>query len=509
MARRLLLILALCLIHPGALRFADAQSKTTSTKKKAKKKKRARKKRAKKKRAKKKKAKKKKKLSKRKRARLLLKTGNAFFGEGDYLNAYRVYKEGYALLPSPVFLRSLAYSALQLYRHAEAQQYLAEYGRKYPRARDARRLRATSRSLETVVKTRITATSNPPGAKVYIDAEAAGSVGKTPFNGTIPPGDHILILKSPGYRPMIKKFGIKGGQAVNIPVDLEVTVKIDSDPRGASVHLGKKLSESVGTTPLEIGLKPGEYAVFLKQPGYLISSKKLLAGPKKVATWKGIMALGLRITSVPSGGEVTLDGRKVGTTPLKIAAREGSHTLKVVMPNYKDKVVSFKLSRGKSNDVNAKMEGGLFSMRTTPPGALVTVNGRSLGKTPLKNVTVPMGQHKVVVKHPGRRPWQSSLKFDDKKAVDAELSMGHKTWPLWLAGGVFAASLGAGIGTGAVALGRRDQYNADWCSDTGCSYGLHDTSTAMFITAGAAALFGTLYYILAVRPSEAVSHKKR
>ena len=67
-----------------------------------------------------------------------------------------------------------------MYQHEKARESLRTYLQKYPKRPDAKRIEELVNDLDAVVQTKITVTSTPPGADLYIDAEAAGKVATTP-----------------------------------------------------------------------------------------------------------------------------------------------------------------------------------------------------------------------------------------------------------------------------------------------------------------------------------------
>jgi len=89
----------------------------------------------------------------------------------------------------------------------------------------------------------LTVTTVPPSAQVAVDGK---SVGKSPYEGTVSFGTHMLEVKMDGYDTVVRPF--RGGDS---PLDLALLpssnwVDIKTEPEGATVTLGGRL---VGTTP--------------------------------------------------------------------------------------------------------------------------------------------------------------------------------------------------------------------------------------------------------------------
>ena len=109
--------------------------------------------------------------------RSVLTKGNQLFAAGEYKAAHDVFKTGYEKSQTPVFLRSMAFCLLKLYRHADAQALLQQYLAKFPKAQDLDKIKKTLGDLDVVVATTVRVRSTPSGADLYIDAEAATLYG--------------------------------------------------------------------------------------------------------------------------------------------------------------------------------------------------------------------------------------------------------------------------------------------------------------------------------------------
>lgn len=443
----------------------------------------------------------------------LLRKGNKLFATGDYPAAYEAFKKGYELRPSPVFLRSMAYSALKRYKHAEARKLMKLYQTKYPRAKDKGKMAEIATSLDVVIKTKISIKSTPPGADIYIDAEAAGKVGKTPYSGTIHPGKHTLILKKAGYYTTVKEFTIAPKEDLRMKEPLRVPLKISSTPPGATIHIGKRTAKSLGTTPFSGGIEPGKFTVYLKLKDYRTRRLALSAVGGRPASLSTEMFVGLRVASAPPGARVFLDGKLIkGVTPITLDARPGKRKLMIKMDGFKPMTRQVEVSPGLGSDMAFKLKGGLLSMRTSIKGASITVGPVKLGKTPVKEATVPLGKHVVNVSHPDRRSWSRALEFTPDRHVTAQLNMGHPMTPFWISAGVSAVGLIVGSVTGIMAMKHvADANEQGRCSpdgnklipslEGGCGFGLQHTSTTGFVTGSVAAGVALVYYLFWAKDS--------
>lgn len=446
----------------------------------------------------------------------LLRKGNRAFATGDYPAAYDAFRQGYELSPkNPVFLRSMAYSLLKMYQHEKARKRIQQYIKAYPRAKDRNKMRGIVSGLEVVVKTKIAVQSTPPGAALFIDAEAAGRVGKTPYKGTIHPGKHSLILKRDGYYITIKDFEIKPKQSLIFKVPLQVPLKISTLPPGATIHLGGPDGKSLGTAPFSGGISPGKIKLWFKLKGYQPLRKAVSVVGGKPAQVEAELLVGLKVTSDPAGATVVLGGRKLGRTPLTAAVPPAKHTVVLKLAGFTDvKRQVAAAPGGQPSALHVKLRGGLLSMRTSVTGARVTVGQIKVGTTPVGSATVPLGKQLIKVEHASRRQWSRAVEFTPGELVKAEVKMGHPMWPVWVSAGVSAAGLALGTVTGVMALSHvGDSNDANLCARDGtaltdgaqCGFGLQNASTAGFVTGGVAAAVALVYYLVWARPSATVS----
>jgi serine/threonine protein kinase len=123
----------------------------------------------------------------------------------------------------------------------------------------------------------------------------------------------------------------------------------------------------------------------------------------------------LVVRSSPSGALVTIDGKAHGTTPATV--RElllGAHTLQVARPGYVPNSQAVVLSSSQpSKEISVELQesadarpgqpGSIF-VDTRPRGARVTIDGHSVGVTPVRARALTPGQHAVRIEMDGYKP---------------------------------------------------------------------------------------------------------
>lgn len=122
------------------------------------------------------------------------------------------------------------------------------------------------------------------------------------------------------------------------------------------------------------------------------------------------------VTSEPSGAEIYLNEQRVGSTNYQNRHLAGKYTLRLQHPNYYEHVEQFELKEGTTVEipiVNLKPRFGYWQVNSTPSGADVLLNGRSIGLTPIKKQVIQSGFHEVTLRKTNYHEHKESLKISD------------------------------------------------------------------------------------------------
>jgi hypothetical protein len=198
----------------------------------------------------------------------------------------------------------------------------------------------------------LTVESNPPGVPVFIDGVERGL---TPTRVTLAPGAHILELR-------------RGVPRV-IPLTLTA---------GAEVSQYLEFAE----TPL-----PDQSAPEAETPPPPSTPAAPLAG------WIA--------ARLPFVVEIHEKGRLLGTTESdRIMLAAGAHELEFVNATlgYREKR-SVQIAPGRLTSLNLELPHGVVNLNASP-WAEVYLDGKRIGETPIGNLSVPIGPHEIVFRHP-------------------------------------------------------------------------------------------------------------
>jgi hypothetical protein len=249
--------------------------------------------------------------------------------------------------------------------------------------------------------------TNPTGAAVEIDGQPRGM---TPLSVDLSPGRHSLKLTTEGNVRTMPITIVAGGQVsqlIELPraSSLLGELQVRTDPAGAQVTVD---GHAYGKSPLTVeGLSPGTHSVVLENEfGSMTQEVKIEAGTTAslvvpLSAPKNAPVSGWIAVNAPMPLQIFEDGRLLGTSQSeRIMVSVGRHEL--VMAN---ETVGFSVkqvvnvSPGNVSSIRPQWPTGTMSLNATP-WAEVWVNGRQIGETPLGNVSVPIGSHDVLFRHP-------------------------------------------------------------------------------------------------------------
>jgi hypothetical protein len=133
------------------------------------------------------------------------------------------------------------------------------------------------------------------------------------------------------------------------------------------------------------------------------------------------------VESSPPGAEVTLDGRPAGRTPLRLSSRPLplQDQVAVRLAGYRDWSGPLTANPGETRRVELQLEPlpGSISLSSVPLGAIVTLDEREAGRTPLALSDLRPGQHELALSLADYEAWETSVEVEPGQSVAREVSL--------------------------------------------------------------------------------------
>jgi hypothetical protein len=245
--------------------------------------------------------------------------------------------------------------------------------------------------------------SRPEGAVVLINGV---SRGVTPLRLSLERGDYTLELQNSGATRTIP-LTVDAGSTVSHYIDLAVPVsvgrlEISSEPAGARVTLD---GVQRGTTPLVL-------ASVARGPHTVVITGETTSVTRAVTVTPGVTSVVMATLSTgvnagwlsivsPIELQVYEDGKLVGVASGdRVILPGGRHELELVNAALEFRTsATVQIQTGRTVTTTVEIPNGSLSINALP-WADVLIDGRAVGTTPLANLSLPIGPHDVVWRHP-------------------------------------------------------------------------------------------------------------
>jgi PEGA domain len=272
--------------------------------------------------------------------------------------------------------------------------------------------------------------TSPAGISVFVDGTAHGV---TPLGVELPPGEHVIELRTATERRRIPVTLTAGGQVSQYfefarPAQTSGELLVRTDPLGASVTVDGKY---VGRSPVSVpDLAAGTHTVVLQHDIGTLTERVLIEDGRTASlvvsmggTQKSAAAGWIRL-DVPAEVQVYENGRRIGASDLeRIMLPVGRHDLEFVNNALGFRVQrAVQVSAGQVSSVRLEWPRGSMAVNAIP-WAEVLVDGNRVGETPIGSIAVPIGTHEVVFRHPdlGERRMTVTVTTGDPVKVGVDL----------------------------------------------------------------------------------------
>jgi hypothetical protein len=207
--------------------------------------------------------------------------------------------------------------------------------------------------------------------------------------------------------PITIMAGGQVSQLIELPraASLLGELQVRTEPAGAQVTVD---GHSYGKSPLTVeGLAPGAHSVVLENElGSITQDVKIEAGTTAslvvpMGAPKNAPVSGWISVNAPTQLQIFEEGRLLGSSQSdRIMVSVGRHDLLLVneaIGYSQPQVVN--VTPGRVTPIKPRWPNGAMSFNAIP-WAEVWIDGQQAGETPLGNVSVPIGSHEVLFRHP-------------------------------------------------------------------------------------------------------------
>lgn len=246
-----------------------------------------------------------------------------------------------------------------------------------------------------------------PGAQVLIDEQPRGA---TPLTLTLNQGPHSLELRGSGA-PRTLQVTIVAGAEVSQYIELPKAkseggqLHVRTTPSGARVTID---GVQRGASPLTVeDLQAGPHTVVLETDLVSVTEEVTIAAGATASLVvpltapAGAPVSGWIALAAPVEMQVYEDGRLLGSSQSdRIMVSAGKHDIEIVNERlgYRE-ARSVPVAAGKVAAIRLELPNGTIAVNALP-WADVWIDGEKKGETPIGNLSLPIGSHEIVFRHP-------------------------------------------------------------------------------------------------------------
>lgn len=256
------------------------------------------------------------------------------------------------------------------------------------------------------------------GAQVFVNGKLL--TARTPLTTeAIASGEHTVQVVKEMYQPAVQKVTVTDGQTTPLTVRLQpnfAELSVNA-PAGAGIVVN---NEQKGVGSWSGRLSSGIYSVEARLAKHKVAKQdvELTTGEKRTIELKPTPIYGsLDVISSPSGANIRIDGKDYGTTPNTLNhLLIGEYTVELSRQGYSTVRKSISINEGVSTTINEVLQNGkAVTIRSTPSGANLFVDGVAMGTTPFTG-NLSFGSHVLKIENGGK----SAEKTVDVKEAGGE-----------------------------------------------------------------------------------------
>ena len=244
---------------------------------------------------------------------------------------------------------------------------------------------------------------------------------------------YVEILAEPELTPQLRDAVQTALQRLAPSLAL---LRVESEPAGATVYVGRKDLGARGQTPLSLALPPGNQTVLLELEGHKPAQQifPLAVGKTLHAelVLEPIVGM-LEVSGEPSQFELR-EGSATGEPLLRergsIPLVPGSHRLWISAEGFATQELETSVDADETSQLAFKLEklpppAGTLVLQANVEGALIKIDGKAAGFSPAVIDAVPIGKHTLTVEAEGREPATQGIEIHRDERTVIDLSLGY------------------------------------------------------------------------------------
>ena len=151
----------------------------------------------------------------------LLRSGKKAYESEDYEGAYDDFSKAYRLWPRPAILVRLGKTAEELGQFEKAMEHYRAFLDEKPDSKMSSKIEEKIAGLEAEMKATVSIASTPEGATVRLGSGDGESIGETPLETMLEPGQTTIVVEFEGYESEQKSLELEAGTTSEVAVELE------------------------------------------------------------------------------------------------------------------------------------------------------------------------------------------------------------------------------------------------------------------------------------------------
>ncbi len=251
-------------------------------------------------------------------------------------------------------------------------------------------------------------------ALITVDDTRVGPAPLGPLE--LEPGTHSVTVAADRYLPFTQRLAVPGlGVAQRLDVQLVplwADVEVSSNPSGAAIYQGET---QIGETPMRLELMEGSHSLSLIKDGFKAwdGSVEAIADIDQVLPTVQLEPANaqLRVTSIPRGANVSVNGRYRGQSPVTIAlSPDVNYEIGLSKAGYGTASRRVRLEAAASEEISVDMTArvGEVTVAVLPGDATVYVDGQARGSGTV-TLNLSSAPHRLEVKKDGYASFARSV----------------------------------------------------------------------------------------------------